>query len=79
MKGDVGETSELPAPMRTLMTRVIPFFAADSMERASERYVRLAANPCLTNVTGTYSRRPQMTSSRWGPLRRQRGRCVTPS
>ena len=79
MKGDLGETSGLPAPMRTPMTRVIPFFAADFMEGASEPYLRLAGDLCLANVTSTYTRRPQMTSSRWGPLRRQRGRCATPS
>jgi hypothetical protein len=40
--------------MRILMSHVIPFFAAAGMQRGSEQYVRLAADPTLVNVSGTY-------------------------
>ena len=36
------------------MSRVIPFFAAAGTERGSQQYVRLAADPALANVSGTY-------------------------
>ena len=36
------------------MNHVIPFFVAVGMERGSEQYVRLAADPELANVSGMY-------------------------
>jgi len=55
VKGKSGsEHFEGPAPMRILMSDVIPFFAAAGMERGSKQYVRLAADPALANVSGMY-------------------------
>jgi len=54
VKGQSGEQFEGPAPIRVLMNRVIPFFAAIGMERGSEQYVRLAADPALATVSGMY-------------------------
>ena len=36
------------------MSDVIPFFVAAGMERGSEQYVRLAADPALVQVSGMY-------------------------
>jgi NAD(P)-dependent dehydrogenase (short-subunit alcohol dehydrogenase family) len=55
VKGQSGsEHFEGPAPMRILMSDVIPFFVAAGMERGCEQYVRLAADPALASVSGTY-------------------------
>jgi NAD(P)-dependent dehydrogenase (short-subunit alcohol dehydrogenase family) len=55
VKGKSGsEYFEGPAPMGLLMSHVIPFFAAAGMQRGSEQYVRLAADPTLVGVSGTY-------------------------
>jgi NAD(P)-dependent dehydrogenase (short-subunit alcohol dehydrogenase family) len=54
VKGESGEHYEGPAPMRVLMNHVIPFFAAESMERGAEQYVRLATDPALATMSGTY-------------------------
>jgi NAD(P)-dependent dehydrogenase (short-subunit alcohol dehydrogenase family) len=54
VKGAMGEHFEGPAPLRVLMTHVIPFFVAASMERGAEQYVRLATDPALTHVSGMY-------------------------
>jgi NAD(P)-dependent dehydrogenase (short-subunit alcohol dehydrogenase family) len=43
-----------PALMRVLMSHVIPFFAAAGMQKGSEQYLRLAADPALAAVSGTY-------------------------
>jgi hypothetical protein len=40
--------------MRILMNRVFPFFLAVGMERGSQQYVRLAADPALEVVSGMY-------------------------
>jgi hypothetical protein len=40
--------------VRILMSHVIPFFVAAGMERGSQQYVRLAADPSLVNVSGRY-------------------------
>jgi len=40
--------------MGILMSHVIPFFAAAGMRRGSQQYVRLAADPALVGVSGTY-------------------------
>jgi NAD(P)-dependent dehydrogenase (short-subunit alcohol dehydrogenase family) len=55
VKGKSGsEYFEGPALMRVLMSHVIPFFVAAGMEKGSKQYVRLAADPALTTVSGTY-------------------------
>lgn len=54
VKNQMDEQFEGPAPTRVLMGHIIPFFAAAGMERGSEQYVRLAADPELANVSGTY-------------------------
>ncbi len=55
VKGKSGsEHFEGPAPMRILMSHVIPFFVAAGMEKGSQQYVRLAADPALASVSGTY-------------------------
>jgi retinol dehydrogenase 14 len=55
VKGKSGsEHFDGPALMRVLMSNVIPFFVAAGMERGSQQYVRLAADPTLAAVSGTY-------------------------
>jgi NAD(P)-dependent dehydrogenase (short-subunit alcohol dehydrogenase family) len=54
VKGDFGEQFEGPAPIRLMLNRLVPFFAAVATERGSEQYVRLASDPTLVNVTGMY-------------------------
>jgi NAD(P)-dependent dehydrogenase (short-subunit alcohol dehydrogenase family) len=54
VKSEIGEHFEAPLLMRVLMNHVFPFFLAVGKERASEQYVRLAADPTLENVSGTY-------------------------
>jgi NAD(P)-dependent dehydrogenase (short-subunit alcohol dehydrogenase family) len=54
VKGEIGEQFEGPWPIRVLMNHVFPFFVAVGMERGSEQYVRLAADPELATVSGTY-------------------------
>ena len=54
VKGKLGEQYEGPALMGILMSHVIPFFVAAGMQRGSQQYVRLAADPALANVSGTY-------------------------
>jgi retinol dehydrogenase 14 len=54
VKNEMGEQFEGPAPTRVLMSHAIPFFAAAGMERGSEQYLRLAADPTLVNVSGMY-------------------------
>lgn len=55
VKGKSGsEHFEGPAPMGILVSHVIPFFVAAGMERGSEQYVRLAADPALATVSGMY-------------------------
>jgi NAD(P)-dependent dehydrogenase (short-subunit alcohol dehydrogenase family) len=54
VKNEMGEQYQGPAPLRILMSHVIPFFAATGMERGSRQYVRLAADPALAAVSGTY-------------------------
>jgi hypothetical protein len=48
------EQFEGPALMGVLMTHVIPFFAAAGMQRGAQQYLRLAADPALATVSGTY-------------------------
>jgi hypothetical protein len=54
VKGEFGEQFEGPWPIRVLMNHVFPFFVAVGPERGSEQYVRLAADPTLAKVSGTY-------------------------
>jgi NAD(P)-dependent dehydrogenase (short-subunit alcohol dehydrogenase family) len=54
VKGEFGEQFEGPAPIRLMLTRIAPFFVAVGQERASEQYVRLAADPTLVQVSGRY-------------------------
>jgi NAD(P)-dependent dehydrogenase (short-subunit alcohol dehydrogenase family) len=54
VKSEIGEQFEGPAPLGFLMNRVIPFFVTVGMERGSEQYVRLAADPALASVSGMY-------------------------
>jgi NAD(P)-dependent dehydrogenase (short-subunit alcohol dehydrogenase family) len=54
VKTEMGEQFEGPAPLGLMMNRVIPFFAAVGKERGSEQYVRLATDPPLASVSGTY-------------------------
>jgi NAD(P)-dependent dehydrogenase (short-subunit alcohol dehydrogenase family) len=55
VKGKSGsEYFEGPAPMRILMSHVIPFVVAAGMEKGSQQYVRLAADPALASVSGMY-------------------------
>jgi NAD(P)-dependent dehydrogenase (short-subunit alcohol dehydrogenase family) len=54
VKGQMGEQYQGPALMGVLMSHVIPFFAAAGMEKGSQQYVRLAADPALAAVSGRY-------------------------
>src|SRR6516165_8022793 len=54
VKGQMGEQYQGPALIGVLMGHVIPFFVAAGMQRGSQQYVRLAADPALADVTGTY-------------------------
>jgi NAD(P)-dependent dehydrogenase (short-subunit alcohol dehydrogenase family) len=54
VKNEMGDQFEGPAPIRILLSHVIPFFAAVGMERGAEQYVRLAADPALAKVSGRY-------------------------
>ena len=54
VKGEIGEHFEAPLLMRVLMNHVVPVFLAVGKERGSEQYVRLAADPTLENVSGSY-------------------------
>jgi NAD(P)-dependent dehydrogenase (short-subunit alcohol dehydrogenase family) len=54
VKGQMGEQYQGPALMGVLMSHVIPFFVAAGMQRGSAQYVRLAADPALASVSGTY-------------------------
>src|SRR6266851_2955056 len=49
VKNEMGDQYEGLAPLRFLMSHVIPFFAAVGMERGSEQYVRLASDPALAS------------------------------
>jgi NAD(P)-dependent dehydrogenase (short-subunit alcohol dehydrogenase family) len=54
VKSEIGEQFEGPAPLGFMMNRVIPFFVAVGIERGSDQYVRLAADPDLASVSGMY-------------------------
>jgi NAD(P)-dependent dehydrogenase (short-subunit alcohol dehydrogenase family) len=54
VKSEMGEQFEGPASLGFMMNHVIPFFVAVGMKRGSQQYVRLAADPELASVSGTY-------------------------
>jgi NAD(P)-dependent dehydrogenase (short-subunit alcohol dehydrogenase family) len=54
VRGEIGEHFEAPAPIRIMMNHVFPFFLAVGMQRGSQQYVRLAADPALETVSGMY-------------------------
>ena len=63
VKGKSGsEYFEGPAPMGLLMSHVIPFFATAGMQRGSQQYVRLAADPALADASGMYFVRGKETN-----------------
>ena len=51
-----------------LTRRVIPFFAAARMEKGSQQYVRLAADPTLATVSGRYFLRGKENTQGSSPL-----------
>jgi retinol dehydrogenase-14 len=68
VKTQIGEQFEAPAPIRLLMNQVIPFFVAVGMDRGSEQYVRLAADPALDAVSGRYFVSGKERNDRSSPL-----------
>jgi NAD(P)-dependent dehydrogenase (short-subunit alcohol dehydrogenase family) len=54
VKNQMGEQYEGPPLLNWMMSNLFPFFVAVSMERGSEQYVRLAADPTLDSVSGKY-------------------------
>ena len=69
VKGRSGsEHFEGPALVGVLMSHVIPFFAAAGMQRGSQQYVRLAADPTLATVSGTYFVRGKENKRRSSPF-----------
>jgi NAD(P)-dependent dehydrogenase (short-subunit alcohol dehydrogenase family) len=69
VKGKSGsEHFEGPALPGVLMSHVIPFFAAAGMRRGSQQYVRLAADPTLATVSGTYFVRGKEKNQGSSPL-----------
>jgi NAD(P)-dependent dehydrogenase (short-subunit alcohol dehydrogenase family) len=54
VRSELGENFEGPALLGFMMSRLIPFFAADDPKPASEHYVRLATDADLANVSGMY-------------------------
>jgi len=70
VKTEIGEHFEGPAVLRLLMNHVIPFFVAAGMERGSEQYVRLAADPALASASGRYFVQGEEENERSSPLTR---------
>ena len=69
VKGKSGsEHFEGPPLMGVLMSHVIPFFAAAGMEKGSQQYVRLAADPELAAVSGAYFVRGREKKAGSSPL-----------
>jgi NAD(P)-dependent dehydrogenase (short-subunit alcohol dehydrogenase family) len=68
VKGQMGEQYQGPALMGVLMSHVIPFFAAAGMEKGSQQYVRLAADPTLAAVSGRYFVRGEEKKQGSSPL-----------
>ena len=54
VKGQMGEQYQGPALLGALLSHVIPFFVAAGAQRGSQQYVRLAADPTLETVSGSY-------------------------
>jgi retinol dehydrogenase 12 len=68
VKGQMGEQYQGAALMGVLMSHVIPFFAAAGMEKGSQQYVRLAADPTLATVSGRYFVRGEEKQQGSSPL-----------
>ena len=68
VKGQMGEQFEGPALTGVLMSHVIPFFVAAGMQRGSQQYVRLAADPALATVSGRYFVRGKEKNQGSSPL-----------
>jgi len=69
VKGKSGsEHFEGPALMGVLMSHLIPFFAAAGMQRGSQQYVRLAADPALATISGRYFVRGKENKQGSSPL-----------
>ena len=68
VKGKMGEQFEGPALTGVLMSHVIPFLAAAGMQRGSQQYVRLAADPTLATVSGRYFVRGKEKEGSSSPL-----------
>ena len=63
MKGNSGsEHFQGPPVTGILMSHVIPFFATAGMQRGSQQYVRLAADPALADASGMYFVRGKETN-----------------
>lgn len=54
VKSELGEHFEGPDLLDFMMSRLVPFFVAADPRRAAEYYVRLATDPGLEKVSGTY-------------------------
>jgi len=50
------------------MSHVIPFFVAAGMQRGSQQYVRLAADPALAGTSGMYFVRGKEKKQSSSPL-----------
>src|SRR5215472_10173366 len=69
VKGKSGsEHFEGPPLMKVLMSHVIPFFVAAGMQRGSQQYARLAADPTLATVSGMYFLRGKVRKQGSSPL-----------
>ena len=69
VKGKSGsEHFEGPPLTGILMSHVIPFFVAAGMQRGSQQYVRLAADPALATVSGMYFVRGKEKKQASSPL-----------
>src|SRR5499433_1424837 len=54
VKSELGEHFEGPDLLDFMMSRLVPFFVAADPRRAAEFFVRLATDPGLAKVSGTY-------------------------
>ena len=69
MKGNSGsEHFQGPPVTGILMSHVIPFFATAGMQRGSQQYVRLAADPALAGTSGMYFVRGKEKQQASSPL-----------
>jgi len=54
VKSELGEHFEGPGVLDFIMSRLVPFFVAADPRRAADYYLRLATDPGLEKVSGTY-------------------------